>query len=67
MSDVLVDAGPLTAFLDRSEYRDRNPDLADLSLLAASERTGVRTIPTFDRDFSIYRRRDRRALRCPLL
>lgn len=38
------------------KYADQNPDLADLSLLALAERTGVRDILTIDaRDFSIYR------------
>ena len=37
----------------QAKYRDRNPDLADLSPLAASDSTGVRTVLTFDRDFSI--------------
>jgi predicted nucleic acid-binding protein len=49
------------------KYRDRDPDLADLSLIVAAERHGIRTLLTFDRDFLIYRTRKGRALDCPLL
>jgi len=38
------------------KYADQNPDLADLSLLALAERTGVRDVLTVDaRDFAVYR------------
>lgn len=38
------------------KYADQNPDLADLSLLALAERTGVGDILTVDaKDFAVYR------------
>jgi predicted nucleic acid-binding protein len=38
------------------KYSDQAPDLADLSLLALAERTGVRDVLTVDaRDFAVYR------------
>jgi predicted nucleic acid-binding protein len=38
------------------KYSDQTPDLADLSLLALAERTGVRDVLTVDaRDFAVYR------------
>jgi hypothetical protein len=38
------------------KYADQEPDLADLSLLALAERTGVRDVLTVDaRDFAVYR------------
>lgn len=54
-----------TARIERHyrKYADQNPDLADLSLLAVVERTGVRDILTVDaRDFAIYRLSGGRAL-----
>ena len=40
----------------RFRYADQQPDLADLSLLALAEQTGVREILTLDeRDFRVYR------------
>ena len=54
-----------TARIERyyRKYADQNPDLADLSLLAVAERTGVRDILTVDaRDFAIYRLASGRAL-----
>jgi len=46
------------------KYADRGPDLADLSLLALAERTGVRDVITVDmEDFAIYRLRNGRALK----
>jgi hypothetical protein len=45
------------------KYADQNPDLADLSLLAVAERTGVRDILTIDiKDFAVYRLSGGRAL-----
>ena len=45
------------------KYADQNPDLADLSLLALAERTGVRDVLTVDaRDFAVYRVSGGRAL-----
>jgi predicted nucleic acid-binding protein len=45
------------------KYADQDPDLADLSLLALAERTGVRDILTVDaRDFAVYRLSSGRAL-----
>lgn len=45
------------------KYADQNPDLADLSLLALAERSGVRDILTVDaRDFAVYRLSNGRAL-----
>ncbi|MFN8523622.1 MAG: PIN domain-containing protein [Chloroflexota bacterium] len=36
-------------------YRDLPMDLADASLVALAERTGVTQVPTLDRDFHVYR------------
>lgn len=45
------------------KYADQNPDLAELSLLALAERTGVHDVLTVDaRDFSVYRLPGGRAL-----
>ena len=45
------------------KYSDQNPDLADLSLLALAERTGIRDIITVDTaDFLVYRLKNGRAL-----
>ena len=45
------------------KYADQNPDLADLSLLALAERTGVRDVLTVDaRDFAVYRLSNGRTL-----
>lgn len=45
------------------KYADQSPDLADLSLLALAERTGVRDIITVDTtDFSVYRLQNGRKL-----
>jgi predicted nucleic acid-binding protein len=41
-------------------YRDRPMDLADASLVAASERLGVLQIISLDRDFDIYRSGDKK-------
>lgn len=38
-----------------AQYASRPMDLADASLVAAAERTGIRRIFTLDRDFQIYR------------
>jgi predicted nucleic acid-binding protein len=51
----------------QAKYRDRNPDLADLSLVAAADALGIRTVFTFDSDFLVYRTRKGRAFSCPLL
>jgi predicted nucleic acid-binding protein len=50
-----------------AKYGERNPDLADLSLLVAAERFGIKTLLTFDRDFFVYRTRRGKALHCPIL
>lgn len=45
------------------KYADQRPDLADLSLLALAERTGVRDIITVDTaDFGVYRLQNGRKL-----
>jgi uncharacterized protein len=49
------------------KYADREPDLADLSLLVLADLSGSTSVLTFDRDFLVYRTRKRRALHCPLL
>jgi predicted nucleic acid-binding protein len=54
-----------TARIERyyRKYADQNPDLAELSLLAVAERTGVRDILTVDvKDFAVYRLPSGRAL-----
>ena len=44
-------------------YRDLAPDLADLSLLALAERSGVREVITVDtEDFAVYRLANNRTL-----
>lgn len=43
-------------------YADRPMDLADATLVALAERRGLRRIFTLDRDFHIYRLRNRRHL-----
>lgn len=45
-----------------AKYRDRVPDLADLSLLALADATGVDSILTIDSDFQIYRLKNGKAL-----
>lgn len=48
------DAAAIERYLRK--YRDFGPDLADLSLLALAERSGVREIITVDaKDFAVYR------------
>lgn len=48
------DAAIIERYLKK--YSDRSPDLADLSLLALAERTGILEIVTVDvADFGIYR------------
>jgi uncharacterized protein len=46
------------------KYKDRPMDLADASLVAATERLGARRIFTLDSDFHIYRLVDGSALEC---
>lgn len=49
-------------FVER--YRDREPQIADASLVYLAERDGIETIFTLDeRDFAVYRTGDGRALR----
>ena len=43
-------------------YRDRPMDLADASLLVASEQLGVLQIISIDRDFDIYQRSEKKPL-----
>ena len=45
-----------------AKYRDRVPDLADLSLLALADATGVEAILTIDGDFQIYRLKNGRPM-----
>jgi uncharacterized protein len=47
-----------------NKYKDRPMDLADASLVAATERLGARRIFTLDSDFHIYRLVDGSALEC---
>jgi len=44
------------------KYADVPMDLADASLLIASENTGIKTILTIDSDYYIYRTKDRHYL-----
>ena len=44
------------------KYHDLPADLADASLLALCERRSIGEIATIDRDFTIYRLANRRAL-----
>jgi predicted nucleic acid-binding protein len=52
----------MAALMDK--YKDRPMDLADASLVAATERLGARRIFTLDSDFHIYRLVDGSALEC---
>ncbi len=45
-----------------AKYRDRPMDFADASLVALSERMGIRDIATLDQDFYVYRLRNRKTL-----
>lgn len=45
------------------KYRDLPADFADASLVVLAERTGVTDIATIDKDFSIYRTKDKRQFR----
>lgn len=45
-----------------AKYRDRGPDLADLSLLALADAKGLDSILTIDSDFQIYRLKNGRPL-----
>ncbi|MDM8535577.1 PIN domain-containing protein [Desulfobacterales bacterium HSG17] len=45
------------------KYADVPMDLADGSLMVASEYTGIRTIVTIDSDYYIYRTKDRQYLK----
>jgi hypothetical protein len=55
------DAAAIERYLRK--YRDLAPDLADLTLLALAERSGVREIITVDtKDFAVYRLANNRAL-----
>ena len=49
------------------KYADLDPDLADLTLLVAADRTGLRTVLTVDREFQFYRTRRGEPLQCPML
>ena len=46
------------------KYKDRPMDLADASLMAATEGLGMQRIFTLDSDFYIYRLVDGSALEC---
>lgn len=46
---------PRIAALNR-KYADAEPDYADLTLIAISERLDIRQIATFDSEFGFYRR-----------
>ncbi len=48
------------------KYANRDPDFADLSLLALADRERLKSIITVDQDFSIYRLANGKAL-CNLL
>ncbi len=39
-----------------NKYQSMNPDFADLSLVAISERLDISAIATLDKDFDVYRR-----------
>lgn len=44
------------------KYANRDPDFADLTLIALAEKTKVRDIITIDKDFAIYRLSSGKAL-----
>ena len=44
------------------KYADLPADFADASLLALCERAGIDRIATLDRDFAVYRLRNRKRL-----
>jgi hypothetical protein len=45
------------------KYADLPMDIADGSLIIASEETGIRNIATIDSDYHVYRTKDKRALK----
>jgi predicted nucleic acid-binding protein len=45
------------------KYADLPADFADASLVAAAERRGINTIASVDKDFSIYRTKDKKRFR----
>ncbi|MDZ7700611.1 MAG: PIN domain-containing protein [Halobacteriales archaeon] len=49
------------------KYSDLPMDFADSCLVLLAEKTGINTIATIDRDFSIYRIKDKKAFRTILL
>jgi predicted nucleic acid-binding protein len=61
---VDMDADDLMRTADIMEkYHDLPADFADASLIAICERVGTRDIATFDRDFEVYRYRNRQRFR----
>lgn len=42
------------------KYRDLPADFGDASLVALAERTGILNVATIDKDFDVYRTRDKR-------
>lgn len=65
--DLTIDA-ELQGDLDRiaaimRKYADLPADFADASLVALAERRGILTVATIDRDFSIYRTKDKKRFR----
>ncbi len=49
------------------KYRDLPMDFADSCLVLLAEKMGIKTIATIDRDFSIYRIKDKKAFKTILL
>jgi predicted nucleic acid-binding protein len=45
------------------KYADLPADFADASLVAAAERRGINTVASVDKDFSIYRTKDKKRFR----
>jgi predicted nucleic acid-binding protein len=57
-------AGSLARIIELTrKYHDRPMDLADASLVVASEALGILDVISIDSDFNIYRRGDGRAIR----
>jgi len=65
---VIVDAGPLVAFLvkrDRrllSRYRDVPMSVADVCLVRLAELCGNSPVLTLDQDFAVYRKHGRQVI-----
>ncbi len=58
-ADTIEDFPRIQALLEK--YRDLPADFADASLIALCERLKITSVASVDKDFTIYRTRDRKA------